>query len=76
MYSVRYISILDYRFFDFWSVDFSLQCVNLPYGHFSDYSWPDTVEKCYFQAFLLFPVISMTGARIWMKKVEMEENGI
>ena len=36
----------------------------------------DTVEKCYFPVFFKMVVFSSTGAGIWMKIVEMEENGI
>ena len=36
----------------------------------------DTPAKCYFQAFFKMEVFSKTGAWLWMKKVEMDENGI
>ena len=36
----------------------------------------DTPAKCYFPAFFKMVSIPSTGAGIWMKMVEMEENGI
>ena len=36
----------------------------------------DTPAKCYLQAFFKMVVFTSTGAWLWTKLVEMEENGI
>ena len=70
------IQILNYRF-TFAILEFLFDnAENDTVWYHMQVKYGDTPAKCYFRVFFKMAAFSSTGAWLWMKMVEMEENGI